>query len=872
MKPSGKIGEEAIKDMADALNFISRAVRSTLGPGGRPFVYDKADITGRNSATFSKDGLTVLRSLGFVDNPASEAVLAFCRQAASHSVLASGDGPQPLYSKVLTPLGFVDMGDVQVGMELCGTKGTIQTVLGVFPKGEKEIYKIEFSNGRVVECCGDHLWHVTNVGTLHNTQQIKTTTELQKDYIINKPCSSSQKRYYTPKSCVEFYDNSAEMPLDPYLVGLLLGDGSLSGTGSIELSLGVKKEHVIDKIILPNGLYLHTTYVADKNSFRVKIQGKNEQGKSIVDIVRSIGLLGSTSLTKFIPKSYLYTTINQRKQLLQGLMDTDGHISKRGLFEFSSVSERLFKDVVDLCRSLGISIYSRKHERKENDGSYSMVPIYKITQLKGYKFGDRIDKITATGNTTTMQCIKVSNSDNLYITDDYITTHNTTSTIVLAAEIANQVLKSNHKWPQSFARQIEKEAQRAIAAIRSESVRSDAVVRQVALTSTNGDEELTDIVIDAISKSSAFGAILCEKNPALRERYRTTTQDGYSHCMGYDYNNTLALSASPAAAANDAIVWEKPLVAIFNGNLLLEKQLDPIISAWNEFLKNDDMRNLVIVAYETSDEIANKLLVINRTLANNGVAAFIVKPRLSAEFNSGLQALRDIAAFCGVQESKIIDGGNYKFVTTDYFGTCDKIKISTNNTVFIGRSINHWVDLRIQQNVNISNDARSYADKELTIKRNAQLTEGLVKVEVGCGLLPDLQERADRFDDASKAAQACMRNGALPGCGFSLIRAAQLINASEALKNAFSTIHENIMNNFGLESVADRSDKGLTVRLCEDANGSTTCDIGDASILGIYDATDTVCAVIKNGVDLGVKIAILGGYSLRNGIGRVTED
>jgi len=540
MKPTVKIGKDAIEEMSNALNLISCAVKSTLGPGGRPWAFDRADISGRLSPSFSKDGLTVLRSIGFVNSPASEAVLAFCKQAASHSVLASGDG--------------------------------------------------------------------------------------------------------------------------------------------------------------------------------------------------------------------------------------------------------------------------------------------------------------------------------------------TTSTIVLAAEIANQVLKSNHKWPQSFARQLEKEAQKAIEAIRSESVKNDDVVRGVAMTSTNGDEELTNVVIEAIGRSSAFGAILCEKNPTLRERYRVTSQDGYSHCMGYDYNNTLALSASPSAASNEAIIWENPSVIIFNGNLLMEKQLDPIISAWNNILKTGEKSNLVVVAYETSDEIANKLLVINRTLALEGVAAFIVKPRLSAEFNSGLQALRDIASFCGVKESFIVDGGNYKSVNKDYFGSCDKIKISTNNTVFIGRSKEHWVDIRIHQNMNIANDARSYADKELTVKRNAQLTEGLVKVEIGCGLLPDLQERADRFDDASKAAQSCMRNGALPGCGFSFIRAAHLINASDALKNALSTIHDNIMNNFGLESMAHLSDKGTTVQLYEDSNGAAQFKIGPASELSIYDAADTVCAVIKNGVDLGMKIAILGGYSLRDGIGLIVED
>jgi hypothetical protein len=305
--------------------------------------------------------------------------------------------------------------------------------------------------------------------------------------------------------------------------------------------------------------------------------------------------------------------------------------------------------------------------------------------------------------------------------------------------------------------------------------------------------------------------------------------------------------------------------------LLQENQINPIISVWNDILKGNSLKNLVIIAYEVSDEVANKLLVINRYLAKDGVAGFLVKPRLSAEFNSGLQALRDIAAFCGIEDAKIIDGGNYKNFDASFFGTCGKIKISTNNTVFIGRSPNHWVDLRIQQNVNVANDARSIADTELTLKRNAQLTEGLVRVEVGCGLLPDIQERADRFDDASKAAQACMRNGALPGCGVSYMRAAFLINASTSLYEAFKTIHYNIMFNFGKEPEIDGSRKGYTVKLAEDIDGASTT-VGPVSELKVYDSADTVCAVIKNGVDLGVRIAILGGYSLRDAQGRVMDE
>lgn len=436
----------------------------------------------------------------------------------------------------------------------------------------------------------------------------------------------------------------------------------------------------------------------------------------------------------------------------------------------------------------------------------------------------------------------------------------TTSTIVIAAAVARAIMSSKNKMPpQAFARLIEQQARMAVQAIKKEAITGEEATRLVALTSTNGDEELANVTLEAIEKSSAFGTILAEKNPASKIRYRILTQDGYSHCMGYEYNNTLAWSASDKAASNEPIEWEKPFIAIFNGNLITENQIDPILAAWNAALQAGVAKNLVVVCYDISDAIANKLLVVNRTIARQGIGAFVVKPRLSSEINCGLHVIRDIAAFCGIQESSIIDGGNYKTVDQGFFGTCDKIKITPTNTVFMGRAENHWVEKRVQQNMNIVAEARIHHDKEATAKRNAQLTEGLVKVEVGGGLMPDLQERADRLDDATKAAQACMRSGALPGCGASYIRAAEISDAGPELKAALHTIHNLIMTNRGLAPFKS-FEKGQTACITEYG-----VEVGDCMSVKVMDATETVCAVIQNGVELGVKVATLGGYSFRQG-------
>jgi hypothetical protein len=874
------IGQESRLNLANALEQIALAVGSTLGPGGRPFGFDKLGADMRLSASFTKDGLTVLKSLHF-NNPVGDAVLQYCKQASSNSVLASGDGPQPLYSKVLTPKGFVEMKDVVVGMEVCGTDGSIQKVVGVFPKGQKEIYKVTFSDGRVVECCEDHLWTVTDTYSTDPKEVTKTTKQLMEKFKFEKNNGYTSYRYYTPRPIAQFYSNKEEMPLDPYLVGVLLGDGSLSESGAIEICIGLKKEHILSKLKLPEGFFLKTSLVENRNCFRVKINGKNSNGQNFHRIVESIGLLNAKSKTKFIPKSYLYSDLESRKKLLQGLLDIDGYINSRGKFQFSTVSAELALDFKELCRSLGIPIYYQLLKKSEEGGGYSDPPLHCIRELFGYKYGDKIIDISPTGKYTEMQCIKVSNKNSLYITDGYISTHNTTSTIVLANAVAQAILKSkNGKVPQALARQLMAEANKAIEEIRKEAIKNEEAIEHVAMTSANGDKELTKVVLEAIKQSSAFGTLVVEKNPASPIRYKISKQDGYSNCGGYNYNNTLALSASAngEAAASRPLEWNNPLVLLFNGNIHLISQIEPILTTWAKACSSNP-KHLVVVCYEVSDEVCNKLLVVNRQMAKHGVAVFVVKPRLTAEINSSLQIMRDLAAFCGISENHIVDGGNFKDLNELFFGTCNKVSIALNHTAFLGRAENHWVDERIRQNQSIVENARSEFDRQITAIRNAELSEGLVKVEIGGGLLPDLQERADRFDDASKAAQSCMRHGALPGCGVSYIRAGKLAGVGEELTNALETIHKTILLNYGVNflekkpiNILDRLkglfkpksfkkvryEKGYTVRI--DEKGITEGKVED---LKVYDACETICAVILNGVSLGCQIAIAGGYSYR---------
>ena len=242
---------------------VSDIVSSSLGPGGRVTLIEESLPNLPNRLT--KDGVTIFKNLG--SNDAYEhLIIESARDAAVRTASTVGDGPQPLYSKVLTPKGFVEMRDLKIGMEICGTNGTIQKVLAIYPKGQKEIYEVDIHNkGTVRQCCEDHLWSVIYN---NDTQRVMPLKELVNDYKTISSDGSNRYKYYVPSTHVEYYENKDfEMPLDPYLIGVLLGDGCLRESGSIELSLGKKKEHIIDKLILPEGIIARSSYIDNRNSF-----------------------------------------------------------------------------------------------------------------------------------------------------------------------------------------------------------------------------------------------------------------------------------------------------------------------------------------------------------------------------------------------------------------------------------------------------------------------------------------------------------------------------------------------------------------------------------------------------------------------------
>ena len=356
---------------------------------------------------------------------------------------------QPLDSKVLTPSGWKLMGDIKIGDEIITPDNKISFVSGIFPQGLKDIYEVEFSDGSKARCCDDHLWAVKDerLRNKRNKRGVKVDTEysiLPLKEIMGKITLPNRGRLNYSIPIVSEIEFSKKDIVDPYLMGILLGDGSFSQKHSVSFSTS-------DKEILEYLNYKLPEYNCKTSN--IKIVGKttnlNITGRKnvnyILNYIKSINLIGCKSNNKFIPNEYLLSTIEDRKNLLSGLLDSDGYIDSRtGTIYYYTISETLKNNVIELVNSLGgvcketIKYPSYRHNGEKRIGQKCYILCLSINfnpfklDRKRVKYKEKIKykpiryiKSVSYVGKLEAQCISIADDKHLYITDNYVVTHNT---------------------------------------------------------------------------------------------------------------------------------------------------------------------------------------------------------------------------------------------------------------------------------------------------------------------------------------------------------------------------------------------------------------------------------------------------------------
>lgn len=355
---------------------------------------------------------------------------------------------------VLTPAGWKTMGDLRVGDFVIGSNGEGTRVLGVYPQGSKQQYRVTLTDGAWCRVGAEHLWYVETALRRHRGSggRVMTTRELMDAGLHMKPSAGRKKgnaKWFIPVvSPVAFARK--EFVLDPYAVGALIANGGLTTPTSMFHGLVDQRDELAR--VLPRGVEMRIRDTPKERRASLHAPGLAPYGSFRLAFLASLGLAGKAE-RKRVPPEYLLGSVGQRCALLQGLMDNDGTVSKDGLTsEYNTVSPQLATDVLELVRSLGgvawmstrIGKYTYKGEKRTGQKDHrirfalpsEIVPFRLPRKLARYKPRSKyppahaIESIEPLGYEESV-CIAVEAPDHLYVTRDYILTHNTLT--VLAA-------------------------------------------------------------------------------------------------------------------------------------------------------------------------------------------------------------------------------------------------------------------------------------------------------------------------------------------------------------------------------------------------------------------------------------------------------
>jgi phosphate starvation-inducible protein PhoH and related proteins len=361
---------------------------------------------------------------------------------------------QPVATPVLTPDGFRPIGSLAVGDLVIGSDGKPTPVLGVYPQGEKDIYRVTAQDGASTLASGDHLWAVATRDDRRRGKPLRVLTTRE---MIGNLRANHYHRYELPLHSAPVRFPHREIPMDAYALGRLLGDGCLTGstnpsfaTGDPELAYELKRRLPGTEVRPVGGPNYHLSQLTSPWSTTALVENP------VTGAARRLGLYGTRSTTKFVPDLYLYNSHKVRLAVLQGLLDTDGgpvtQKNRTCRIQYTTTSPRLRDDVIFLVRSLGGIAYQRTRPAEGRESHLTrehlvhhrhdahIISIRLPEGIEPFRLSRKHDAYHAAGGggrpmhfiesiepagTAESVCIAVAAADSLYTTEDFLLTHNT---------------------------------------------------------------------------------------------------------------------------------------------------------------------------------------------------------------------------------------------------------------------------------------------------------------------------------------------------------------------------------------------------------------------------------------------------------------
>lgn len=375
-------------------------------------------------------------------------------------------GPQPVSTMIPTPNGMKRMGDLKVGDKVFDKNGAPTTVTEIHPKGVQDVYEVEFLDGRKARCTIDHLWTVyrRSHGKWH--EEVLPLEHILRDSNLTK-CDdgstsiSGEKRYSIPANGKAQF-NERPITIDPYVMGVFITNGCLTDK-YLRVSQPTPE---VPNIIAEICNFQVEKRSSDVNDYSYIFYDQNHNRIRTDEFFKDYSeLIGTKSPFRKIPEDYLFNSISNRMKLLQGLMDGDGSIIFRKdrewmspIIRYNSTSKELIEQVMWLLRSLSfrcnivpdnrdrytsgycadISITGHPNEipslfkvsYKVANAIESMEKFKNLKDDKLLKWNTDYERtkfvsVKKLDNPEEVMCIKVDNDEHLYLTEDFVVTHNT---------------------------------------------------------------------------------------------------------------------------------------------------------------------------------------------------------------------------------------------------------------------------------------------------------------------------------------------------------------------------------------------------------------------------------------------------------------
>ena len=400
---------------------------------------------------------------------------------------ARGGGKQIPHSEiVMTPHGFITMGEVREGDFVIGANGLPTKVLNVFYQGLDDVYELLLQDGRSVRCGLEHQWEVFD----GNNKRVLETKDLLRIGLQYKHTKNGKNfSRFKIRNALPTEYSEKDLLIDPYVLGVLLGDGTMT---TITPKIASSDKFILDEVsrILEYKYEIkldtsttnnHTLkYIGDD---KCRIRRDKIQTNPLHNSIVELGL-NKKCLDKFIPDIYKIGSIKQRLSLLQGLLDTDGSITREGSIEFTNTNERLVDDVIYLSRSLGIQCRKgiddrsgKSHIIKGHACKRGIIyRAYLRTDLPVFRLPRKFERIRKMKRSNMVyivdikkldykeesSCIMVDNEDHTYLVKDFIVTHN--------SYMASAMILHNFLFDGAYDYELYLESKRAHTPLTSDTV------------------------------------------------------------------------------------------------------------------------------------------------------------------------------------------------------------------------------------------------------------------------------------------------------------------------------------------------------------------------------------------------------------------